>query len=43
MSASVVAGCDTAPILEAAEHVLDTMALAIERLVERDFHLSAAR
>ena len=32
MSASVVAGCDTAPILEAAEHVLDTMALAIERL-----------
>src|ERR1700747_3194092 len=35
-----VAGSDAAPVLEAAEHVLDMMTLAIERLVIRDVDLS---
>ena len=42
MCASVVAGMDAAPILEPAEHVLDLMARAIERLVVGDWHLSAS-
>ena len=33
MSASVVSGVDTAPVLEPCEHVLDPMALAIENAV----------
>lgn len=36
MSASVISRVDTAPVLEASEHVLDAMALAIERAVVRD-------
>jgi hypothetical protein len=36
VSASVVSGVDAAPVLEAGEHVLDTMALAIKRAVVRN-------
>jgi hypothetical protein len=32
---SVVAGMDASPVLELAEHVLDFVAVAIERFVER--------
>ena len=33
MGASIVAGVDAAPVLEFAEHVLDLVALSVERLV----------
>ena len=33
MGAAVVAGGDAAPVLQAAKHVLDAMALAVERPV----------
>ena len=33
MGAAVVAGVDAPPILQLAEHVLDLVALAVERLV----------
>ena len=33
MGASVVAGCDTAPVLDPGEDVLDLVALAVEGLV----------
>ena len=36
MRAPVVSGCDPAPVLELAEHVLDFVALTVERLVELD-------
>jgi hypothetical protein len=39
MGASVIAGSDAPPILEPCEHILDFVALLIERLVvgQRDF------
>ena len=39
MSASVITRVDASPVLETAEHVLDFMALAIERpvVVDNDF------
>ena len=40
MCASVVAGVDAPPILEPAEHVLDLMALAVERAVMFDSYFS---
>ena len=36
MGASVVAGVDAPPVLEPSEHVLDLVALAIERAVVVD-------
>lgn len=33
MGAAVVAGVDTPPIFQFAEHILDLVALAVERLV----------
>jgi hypothetical protein len=42
MGASVVAGCDTSPVLEATTGFLDAVALAIERLVVRQLGLAAA-
>ena len=36
MGASVVAGVDAAPVLEAAEHVFDFVALAIECCIMLD-------
>ena len=36
MDASVVAGVDTPPVLEASEHDLDLVALTVERGVVRD-------
>ena len=36
MGAAVVAGVDAAPILQLAEHILDPVALAVERPVMRD-------
>jgi len=33
MSASVISSCDTPPILEASEHILDFMALFIEDFI----------
>jgi hypothetical protein len=36
VGASVVAGVDATPIFEPAEHILDLVSLAIERLVVRD-------
>ena len=36
MGASVVAGVDAPPVLEASEHVLDFVALAVEGLVVGD-------
>ena len=41
MCASVVAHGDAAPVLEAAEHVLDAVALSVEGLVVRDRDLAA--
>lgn len=40
MSTSIVSGVDAAPVLEASEHVLDAMALAIERTIVRDEYLA---
>ena len=42
MGASIVASGDAPPVLEAAEHVLDPMALAVEHLVMRDRDLAAS-
>jgi len=36
LCASIVAGVDASPVLEAAEHVLDLVALSVEGLVVRD-------
>ena len=36
MGASVIAGVDAPPVLELAEHVLDTWTLAVEAPVVRD-------
>ena len=33
MGAAIVAGVDTPPVLEFAEHVLDLVAFSVERLV----------
>jgi hypothetical protein len=41
VGASVVTCCDPPPVLELAEHVLDLVALAVERLVMRDGDLAA--
>jgi len=38
MGAAVVAGVDAAPVFEFAEHVLDLVALAVERAIMRDRH-----
>ena len=38
MGAAVVAGVDTAPVLELAEHVFDAVTLAVERTVVGDGH-----
>jgi hypothetical protein len=45
MGASVVAGCDTPPILELCEKILDFVALTIQNLivVEGDFSASGRR
>ena len=43
MGAAVVAHGDAAPILEAAEHDLDAVALAVERDIVRDGPLARAR
>jgi len=43
MGAAVVAHGDTAPVLEAAEHVLNLVPPAISRLVARDRHFPALR
>lgn len=40
MGASVVAGVDTAPVLEFAEHVLDPVALSVEHCVMWDRHFA---
>lgn len=40
MGASVVAGVDAAPVLELAEHILDFVALAVERSVEGERSLT---
>ena len=40
MGASVIAGVDASPVLDATEGVLDLVALAIERLVVRDVQFS---
>ena len=40
MRASVVAGVDAPPVLEAAKHVLDFVALSIETAVVRDLYLA---
>ena len=40
MGAAVVAGVDASPVLEPAEHVLDSVALAIERGIVWDRHLA---
>jgi len=40
VGASVVAGVDTPPVLEPAEHVLDLVALAVEGLVVVDLSLA---
>jgi hypothetical protein len=40
MSASVVAGVDTPPVLEPAEHVFDLVALPIERAIVFDLDLT---
>lgn len=40
MGASVVTGVDTSPVLEPAEHVLDLMALAVERPIVSDLYLA---
>lgn len=40
VSASVVAGVDAPPVLEAAKHVLDFVALSIETAVVRDLYLA---
>jgi len=39
VSASIIAGSDTPPVLELGEHVLDPVTLLVERLVirQRDF------
>ena len=42
MGTSVVACCDTPPVLETAEHVFDLVALAAQFLVVGDFDLAAA-
>ncbi len=42
MGASVVTCCDASPVLEAAEHVLDPVSLAIELLVVADRAFSAS-
>ena len=39
MSASVIAGMDTSPVFEPAEHVLDFVALTVECPVMRDLYL----
>ena len=43
MGASVVAYCDTPPVLETAKHVLDLVAQAVEFLIVGDFDLAALR
>lgn len=43
MRASVVAGRDTSPVFQAAEHVLNAVPRAVERPVIRDRQLAAAR
>ena len=40
MGASVIAGVDALPVLEFAEHVLDSVALAIEDAVVFDVDLA---
>jgi hypothetical protein len=40
VGAAVVAGVDTAPVLEPAEHVLDLMPASIEGGVVRDLNLA---
>lgn len=40
MCAAVVASVDTPPVLQLAEHVLDFVALAVERLVVWDLNFS---
>ncbi len=40
VGATIVAGVDAPPILEPAKHDLDLVALAIERGIVRDRHLS---
>ena len=42
MRASVVSGCDTAPVLELGEEVLHLVALAIEHLVVGVWYLAAS-
>ena len=42
VGAAIVSGGNAAPVFEAAEHVLDVMALAIQRLVVWDLDLSVA-
>ncbi len=42
MRASVITGCDTPPVLEFGEEVLDLVALAVERLVMGIRHLPAS-
>jgi hypothetical protein len=36
VGASVVTGVDAPPVFESAEHILDLVALSVERLVVRD-------
>jgi hypothetical protein len=43
MGASVVAGSDAPPVLEPSGHVLDLVALPIERLFVGDLDLAALR
>jgi hypothetical protein len=40
MRTSIIAGVDTPPVLEFAEHVFDFMALAIKRLIVGDWYLA---
>lgn len=42
MSASIVARCDTTPVLELGEEILDFVALAVERFVVIVWDLAAA-
>jgi hypothetical protein len=43
VSTAIVAGGNAAPVLEAAEAILDAVPLSIERLVVWDLNFSAAR
>ena len=40
MGASVVAGMDTAPVFQLTEHVLDFMAMVVERAILEDRHFA---